>query len=667
MRFALALAAAALIAAVVWLFASRTSGPPSGSIGGSVDGRSESSRRASVPGESLVTESSADERRVDPAAIPVQASTPSAPQKTGLTVRSSIGLELAFLEWETPERDWGRIDLEHGHCALGPLALPCRIRAPGHVAALARKDGDEIVLEPDALLVLEAHDLRTCTNSIRNWDPYQGPSDRPRLQMQRACSCGFLSSDAWALAVDHELIHEALPSPGAEPEAVILFRDHHRADVQFHPIEGARARWTVPCDDLVPGAPLQLHLERPAEERAGDVVLRMTRPHETDPDARRERFEWGSATIYPHESVCMDDQRLAAKLQDFTFDFVPTATRVSIAGRDEASSAYGRIVFVHDGSARKLVLRRAFALVGRVVSDVTSQPVPNASAAWGCYEGKEYVWGWQSGSGLTPIGADGVFELRGPGAPLTELQSPLDPPAHVTLTLHAPGFEPLEETFDTAGAQRFDCGELRLKPIGAQIVLAPGHELVPKSIEWMNLRLSSRPDTAWNIRNGALADDGSMNVYLVESDTSSKEVRLFDAWSVEKSLQLPWPVEPSRWMVIHVILGDRDEDWLFERQSDGRYVAVPRREHEIVLECAALPAPDKRWGIGWAWKDQWGSLGVEVPHHVGEIGHVRFTAPAEGASLWWSAGWAPPGVLGAPKDIGGSVPLDGLSGKIVLR
>ena len=49
---------------------------------------------------------------------------------------------------------------------------PCDLRAPGHLAATLAERSAELVLEPDALLVLPARKLRECTRSIDVDDPF---------------------------------------------------------------------------------------------------------------------------------------------------------------------------------------------------------------------------------------------------------------------------------------------------------------------------------------------------------------------------------------------------------------------------------------------------------------------------------------------------------------
>jgi hypothetical protein len=665
MRRALPIAVLVILALAAWFVVDRVSGRNSvpASIGTERSGTSREVRPTGV----LAGEQAASERRTKAAVSSAPASTPAATAGTGLTVRSSMDFELPFIEWETRQSDWQRIDLDHGHCELGPMTLPCRVRAPGHAAGLAQNDGDVIVLEPDALLVLEAHGLRACTASIGPSDNFiQAHEDETQLrpELRRAIAWRWLSDDRWAVCVTSELAQEA---HGGDPITVAIhWRDERRAEVEFNASPGARATWTVPCEQLVSGGPLDVSIVSPPGEGVGIRTVHVWRIRGAPEGGRAETQSWGVIQFQPPNDFWLD--RTVPYFQGpVHFDFVPTGVRLSLSARDTATSAYGRIVFVHDGSPRTLELRPAFELIARIVSDDGGSVVATANLSCEFFDGSERVWGWQAWQHHAEPAGDGAFHLRGPVNPPQREEVPLDPPSTLKLSVAAPGFEPFEQRYDTAGAVRFDCGEVRLKPLAPLLVLAPGHDLVPKSIEWMSLRASSRPDTGWNIRNGALASDGSMSIYLVESESSTKDTRRFDAWSVAKPLQLPWPTDPSRWLVIHVSLGDRDEEWLFERQNDGRYGAVPRREREVVVELGALPAEGKGWTVGWTWQDQWGCLSGIAPRRVGESIRMRIATPAEGASFWWSSTGTPPGILGAPKDVGGSVPLDASSGRIVLR
>jgi hypothetical protein len=315
-------------------------------------------------------------------------------------------------------------------------------------------------------------------------------------------------------------------------------------------------------------------------------------------------------------------------------------------------------VFVHDGSPRTLVLRPAFELSGRLVSDATSAPVATADLWVDFKDGKEIVWSWQSSARALALAADGGFVLRAPGNLLTLESEPLDPPAQLVLHVQAAGFETLKRSFDTGGAGRFDCGEVRLAPVHGQLVLAAGHGLSPKAVRWESLRTSSEPAIEWNVRDAAPLPDGGLEVFLLRS---AEDPKLFHTFSEESRA---WPTVPADRIVIHVLLGDGDESWAFERASDGRYAAVPRIKRHLEVECRALPSEGKSWWIGWQWREVWGVCAQVPSWRLGQKVRVQFSTPAEGAMVYWSADGAPP-LPG--KSLGGSVPIDALSGTLIVQ
>ena len=337
---------------------------------------------------------------------------------------------------------------------------------------------------------------------------------------------------------------------------------------------------------------------------------------------------------------------------------MPTGARLSLAGRDEKTSAYGRLVFDHDGTARTLELRSAFELNGRVVPSATSTPVTTMDWWWQFLEGKQGVFGWHAEARAFTISPDGSFSLRGPSQAPIRPQVSLDPPTHLLLHIDAPGFEAFEKTFDTGGATKFDCGEIALVPRHCELALAPGHGLTLKALRWNGLRISSAPELSWTVRDVAAMPDGGLGLYL---DRSEEQPKLFNASPGEPRA---WPDTPQERIVIHVLLENDDEPWAFERGADGRYVAAPRLEFDGEVDCRAMPSEGKSWFLGWQWHELWDTCDQVPAYDLGRTVPVHFSFPAEGAMLYWSASGAPPHAGNEP---GGSIPMNSAPRKLVFQ
>ena len=599
-----------------------------------------------------------------------------------LLVRSSIGLPLPFVEWEARENDWRRQDLDHSRCEIGRMKLPCRIRAPGHTASLATKAGEEILLEPDALIVVEASGLRSCLGTIRPYDDYitdheDEASMRPELR--RTIAWGWISDDRWALAATSELMEEAV-GRGQPLYVMLRWRDGQIAEIEFAPKAGARGSWTAPCGPVIDAAPLDVHVVRPAGTESGRIALRIRPAARQDSVGRVEEYRWGKVNLHSREHF-WQDETIPSESQDAHIAGVPEGQSLSLIVRDEKSSAYGRLLFDHDGSPRTLVLRSAFEATGRLVSGTTATPVTTSDVWWQFKEGEENVWGWQAQAQSLALGPDGGFTLRGPGAPLTSEDASLDPPAHLLIHIAAPGYKPFERLYDTGGVSRFDCGEIRLTPVAGEIVLAPTEGLSTKSVRWQGVMISSAPGIWWTIQDAAPAPDGRLTIFFARSEEHPDLLRV---WEKSNTRERAWPSDPPERILIHVLLDDGDTAWGFERRSDGCYVAVPRGDHEIDAECRSLPSEGQGWQIGIQWHGIWDSVKSVSAQRLGQHVHLHITTPREGAILYWSPHGRPPGTEqeggdsgwlaedrshGSRKTLapGGSIPIDALTGTLVLQ
>jgi hypothetical protein len=126
-------------------------------------------------------------------ATSVQSETAATPAR--LHVRSAAELALPFVEVEDEPGHWRDVPLVEGACDSATLRLPCAIRAPGHVPGMAVRLDEEVVLEADALLVLEGENLKECLLSIEFFAQY-GPAVLGGFD--RVATFGYTSSDRWA-------------------------------------------------------------------------------------------------------------------------------------------------------------------------------------------------------------------------------------------------------------------------------------------------------------------------------------------------------------------------------------------------------------------------------------------------------------------------------------
>lgn len=573
-------------------------------------------------------------------------------------VRSSSGIPLLAIERETDAGAWQRIELDRGHCTRASLELPRRIRAAGHLAQAVAAGEERAMLEPDALLVLEASDLKHCTSSIGPFDDYVEAHEdvaamRPELLSTMAW--GWVSGERWAIAVSST--PAPLECPLDQRGAVVLrWRDGRRADVRLEVKAGARGTWSVPCAQRFAAAPLDAHIERCAGEVGGSLRLAIGRVLESESPGHEEVQPWGRVVFYG-DGVYWLDRTLPRGGSDLHLDSVPTGTRLVLVGMDEATHCYGRLSFVHNGEPLTLALRPAFRVNGKLVSAADSATVKVADISWHAREGGQDVWGWQANVLALTLPADGRFTLRGPKAPLLDERLSLEAPAQIALHISAPGFEEFEREFATQGAASLECGELRLVPTREQLRLAPGHGLSVMAVRWQVLLASSAPDVWWSIRDAAPVPDGGLAIFLLRGDAP-------DSFRTQDSGERAWPSVPAERILIHVVLGARDEPWAFERLSDGAYAAVARQEHEIEAECRALPEAEGDWIVGWQWRDLWGALTRIPAAQLGERTWLRFSAPLEGASLYWFDDGMPPS---GNKRRGGSVPLDAALRTVVLQ
>src|SRR5205085_11490368 len=122
----------------------------------------------------------------------------------------------------------------------------------------------------------------------------------------------------------------------------------------------------------------------------------------------------------------MDEQRLDAASSDYSFDFLPTRVPLVIGARDETTSAYGRMSFVHDGTDRTLELRPAFVLHGCLLAADDKSPVTSAHVLWEFRDESELKYPWSFAKCPLATDPSGCFEARGPMQIMLWERTPLD-------------------------------------------------------------------------------------------------------------------------------------------------------------------------------------------------------------------------------------------------
>lgn len=539
----------------------------------------------------------------------------------GLRVRSSSGLALPFVDWRTTGGAWTRVALWDGGRLPVPLPAPCDVRASGHRSAVFEAGSTEIVLEPDALLLLRAPHLRRCVQELEIEDPFleRGRAGSAEdVRRPEVAVWGFLSDSEWAVAVSAEAV---LREFGLDGLSVSVFmRDGRRFGVAFHATSGNAGTWNVPCEDLLPASPLAMVVARLPTASRRAVRIQLSGP-DIYRDGSKEFLPWGIVWHMPLESW-HEIRELSLEQDRIEFPVAPLGMEITAVAQDLESYAYGRTVFVHDGTPRYVELLPPLRVGGRLVDRLEGTPVARAALYWQCRVEGQAVFGWHAQAHDAELGADGSFLLAGPMTAPGASSMPLEPPGKLWLRVEAAGYRVLELERELNGVRELDVGELLLERRVPELVLAAGHGLTPRQIAWMRFEIAGQPGRSWEVRWGRLAADGSLELHFADPETGKER-----------------PSEPPPdWSTAQALILYAQDDRIpvraFERDPDGRYAAVEMRRHEI--EFAVEPsASDLIWSIGWEWRGLFAvCTGVTRPA-AGETVRVTLHAPADGARLAW--------------------------------
>jgi hypothetical protein len=567
------------------------------------------------------TSISDDARSQVTAIVPSQ----SEPVPIRLRVRSSTGLALAYIEFEVEDRLWRRGELVDERCTIDDLRLPRRVRAPGHLAALARHMEDDVVLEPDALLVLDGKGLRDCLPSIVPFAGFLQSEARDRSEWQTRIdgivTSGYVDADHWAMAVrtlgtDADFIRDD------EVHIQLEWSNHRIGYVEFFAHPGARGQRTLPCDDVGTLAPLDVEIVTPDSEPRGDIELAISPRDRGSEKSIVQKESWGQVQLNPLGSIFIMT-RIGTGTSHVHRDGLVLGKSYLVRARDLASGAMGCAVIEHDGSARTLTLHTGIVVHGRLVTPDGSPP-PRGDCFWSGAnpQRKEVVWANHQLDLKTT--ADGEFELRGWGNLPWNVEGCTEVPAEIELSLQLIGFETLVRTFPVDATGHCECGEIKLSTRPPLFVLAAGNRISGDSLNYLGVRMSDHP--AWflsEVRGTRLAD-GSIALYPeIDSEDKASTV-MFRGWKGD-SENVPASALNRDAIQALIIDPDGSAGWAFRRAADGRYERVPEQTYTVDVDCTALPADRDTWTLGWSWSGMPQYVSSLTKNSVGERRQFDFS------------------------------------------
>jgi hypothetical protein len=554
-----------------------------------------------------------------------------------LRVRSEAGLPLAWVELGVGDEPWRRVPLEAGACDLAGIVRPLQVRAPGHLQSTVAPGNREVVLVPDALFTIEAPGLRACVDSIVPFHGFLSDTDPAHAEIAArlagVSTWDFVSDDRWAIAASAPGLAGVVPH--AVVDVAFVRADRGRSWVSFDVTPGARGTWNPSCDGQADVADLEVRVVRREGTERGELELHAWLVREGSQEAVTDNFPGGRAV---RVSDVYLDARIGADTDRTTIPRLPLGRRFSLTARDVVSSAYGRVGFEHDGSARDVRLLQGLEITGRLVA-ADGSPLPAHARFWWEHLGPDVTEGtWSGEVSSADVSEDGSFRLRSPTRVPGWESATLDLPRQVELLVQAAGFEEYRHSFDTGGAHQLDCGNVLLTPRRPSIVLAPGHGLARRAADWQDMRFASRPDATWKLGECRAMADGSLTIFLRDAEPE-------------------FPADPGKLVVLHALGPAGDAGHAFRRGSDGRYEAVPEQRAVLEIHCRALPSNAKRWTIGWQWQGLWDIATGVGSEALGERVRLEITAPADGAQLWWSSSGLPPSISPSRPGESGSVPF----------
>ncbi len=610
--------------------------------------------------------SSADPAKLDAAAAPrrpptarhrqqVRGASPDEPV-TVLHVRSSVGLPLIEVEGSVPGGEWERAGVLGDTLELEPGFSSFLLRAAGHLPLEVRHEMREVVLEPDALLTLEAPHIRSWAQDVRalrdpDWVIGGAEWSRADAARRSGALAEFPDADHLLFAFSPSVIASEFPG---DADLSFARADGSQVRLRVHATSGLRATWRVPPADLANCAPLDVRIEGTSPDSSW-THLRLQRLDPASSAPQREDYAWGSVEIARGEAPSFADP-LHGRPKDAHLDAVALGARFLLCGQD-ADEHYGSICFVHDGNARTLVLQVPLVIRGMAVDAKDSKPIfhtqvcvvpddPSTARAW---RGEDFGFGVDGG----------LFEIRLPHDWARVQCAALDPPERFLLDVCAAGHRSRRVVIERDGRREIDVGVVGLERNLTPIVIGDSEFHPQLSVDVEGLSFADRPEEQWGVAHAIYVPNDEREIELaVESgsDAADPLVRCRDLISGEATTR-PF----ARKLGEKLLMALGPEPLALSLGAEGKYRMLPRSVRRVSIECAELPKDGVAWTLGWRGGGTWAGF-----RHVVSKGAVMeaVALPEMATELWWSAGEAPPDLCKRP---GGVLVLSQGAQSLVLR
>jgi hypothetical protein len=521
-----------------------------------------------------------------------------------LQVRSALGLVLGEIELESGP-DWQVRRLgEGGALDLPQSRRPVRVRARGHLAAVADIQADELVLEPHTALRFTSFPLE----SVESWSPtasWESSRDLADAQLLT----GRIGEASWGIAFDADRLR------GLFSYLAIEFRfDDGTSVLVDHRLSAGRddfVAWPWPPHDVARsdlriailgagslGGPFELQAHAavdPVPETSSQLVV----------------YDWGTIERVRHAEAW----QIESSAPRFEFGPLVLGKDYIVTVRDVSSGAHVRRRLTHDGTLLELALADGLVVSGRV----TFEPAVGLNAL------ERATWSlgnsdfWRGEPRPIPLGPDGEFRFTLPDPVPWAERAPFPRPTALELELRMPGFRPHLHACDTAGIAQLDLGTVALVPRAIVARLANGHRLQARQLFDQALVLGIDGDFARElvVAGGLPFADGSLALTLDEESV---------------------PAELGRSEAL--LLGIDDALVPLARGLDG-FQRVSVRSRVLRLESSErLSDLGERLELGLDWRGILYSCRSWPTRALAEPTEVELELP-EDARVWWGLGHKP--------------------------